>query len=277
MSDPRTATDKTVLVTGAARGIGRATVLGLAARGWRVVAGVRDVEAAAFDHPGVTAVHLDVTDADSVRRGIDVAQQLAGGALNAVVSNAGYALLGAVEDVGMDEVRAVFETNTFGALAVVQAALPAMRESGGGSIVFVSTIGASLPTPLLGAYRASKAALNAFADVLSMEGRPFGIRVGRVEPGMVATEFSKATRRSGSITDPQGPYAALGTALVQGMGAWRARFESTADEVAAEIIRLIEDPAAEPVALVGDDAKELHGSSEEDIIAFLGAEWPRRP
>jgi NAD(P)-dependent dehydrogenase (short-subunit alcohol dehydrogenase family) len=268
---------RTALVTGAARGIGRATVLGLAERGWSVVAGVRDVEAAGFDHPAVSVVRLDVTDADSVRSGVDAAQQHAGGALDAVVSNAGYALLGAVEDVGMDDVRAVFETNTFGALAVVQAALPAMREAGGGAIVFVSTIGASLPTPLVGAYRASKAALNSFADVLSLEGRPFGIRVGRVEPGMVATEFSKATRRSGSITDPEGPYAALGAALFAGMGAWRARFESTADEVAEEIIRLVEDPAAEQVVLVGDDAKQLHGSSEDDIIAFLGAEWPRRP
>lgn len=220
-------------------------------------------------------MRLDVTDGASVRSGVAAAQEHAGGALDAVVSNAGYALLGAVEDVAMDEVRAVFETNTFGALAVVQAVLPAMREAGGGTVVFVSTIGANLPTPLLGAYRASKAALNALADVLSLECRPFGIRVGRVEPGMVATEFSKATRRSGAITDPEGPYAPLAAGLFQGMGAWRARFESTADDVAAEIIRIIEDPGAEPVALVGDDAKTLHGSGEDDILAFLGAEWPR--
>jgi NAD(P)-dependent dehydrogenase (short-subunit alcohol dehydrogenase family) len=267
---------KTVLVTGAARGIGRATVDGLVGRGWRVVAGVRDPSAAAFDHADVKAVQLDVTDAESVRRGVAAAQAFAGGALDAVVSNAGYALLGAVEDVAMDEVRAVFETNTFGALAVVQAALPAMREAGGGTVVFVSTVGAGLPTPLLGAYRASKAALNALADVLSLEGRAFGIRVGRVEPGMVGTEFSKATRRSGSITDPDGPYAPLGAALFQGMGRWRDQYEITADQVATEIIRIIEDPDAERVTLVGDDAKRLHGSGEDDILEFLGAEWPRR-
>ena len=223
---------RTALVTGAARGIGRATVDALVDRGWRVVAGVRHPSAVVFDHGAVTVVQLDVTDAASVRDGVAAAQDVAGGALDAVVSNAGYALLGAIEDVGMDEVRAVFETNTFGALAVVQATLPAMREAGGGTVVFVSTIGASLPTPLLGAYRASKAALNALADVLALEGRPFGIRVGRVEPGMVATEFSQATRRSGSITDPEGPYEALRAALFQGMGAWRAvhraRIESCA-------------------------------------------------
>ena len=267
---------KTALVTGAARGIGRATVDGLVDRGWRVVAGVRDPSTAPFDQPDVKVVHLDVTDAACVRQGVAAAQVFAGGALDAVVSNAGYALLGAVEDVAMDEVHAVFATNTFGALAVVQAALPAMREAGGGTVVFVSTVGASLPTPLLGAYRASKAALNALADVLSLEGRPFGIRVGRVEPGMVATEFSKATRRSGSITDPDGPYAPLGAALFQGMGRWREHYESTADQVAAEIIRILEDPNSEQITLVGDDAKELQGSTEDEMIAFLGVDWPRR-
>ncbi len=266
----------TALVTGAARGIGRATVMRLVDHGWRVVAGVRDPSAVTFDHDDVAVVQLDVTDAASVRQGVAAAQQFAGGALGAVVSNAGYALLGAVEDVALDEVRAVFETNTFGALAVVQAALPAMREAGGGTVVFVSTVGATLPTPLLGAYRASKSALNALAEVLALEGRPFGIRVGRVEPGMVATEFSKATRRSGSITDPAGPYAPLGAALIAGMGRWRAGYEVTADEVAAEIVRIIEDPDAEQVTLVGDDAKRLHGSDEDAILDFLGAEWPRR-
>lgn len=246
-------------------------------RGWRVVAGVRDPSVRGFDHAAVNVVQLDVTDAASVRHGVAAAQEFAGGALDAVVSNAGYALVGAVEDVALDEVRAVFETNTFGALAVVQAALPAMRVAGGGTIVFVSTIGSSLPTPLLGAYRASKAALNALAEVLSMEGRPFGIRVGRVEPGMVATEFSRATRRSGSITEADGPYAPLGAALVLGMGRWRAQFEITAAEVAAEIVRIIEDSTAEQVTLVGDDAKRLLGSSEDDVLAFLEAEWPRRP
>lgn len=266
----------TALVTGAARGIGRATVERLLASGWNVVAGVRDPASVGFDDDRVAVVHLDVTDAASVRDGVAAAQEFAGGALGAVVSNAGYALLGAVEDVALDEVRAVFETNTFGALAVVQAAVPAMRAAGGGTVVFVSTIGADLPTPLLGAYRASKAALNALAEVLALEGRPFGIRVGRVEPGMVATEFSKATRRSGSITMPDGPYAPLGAALFAGMGRWRAEYEVSAAEVAAEIVRIIEDPGAEQVTLVGDDAKRLHGSDEDAILAFLGAEWPRR-
>ena len=266
----------TALVTGAARGIGRATVEAFAASGWHVVAGVRDVAAAPDLGPGATIVHLDVTDRASIRVGVAQAQAVAGGALGAVVCNAGYALLGAIEDVDLDEVRALFETNTFGALAVVQEALPAMRKAGGGSVAFVSTVGAALPTPLLGAYRASKAALNAMADVLALEVRPFGIRVGRVEPGMVATEFSAATRRSGSVTDPDGPYAMLGAGLREGMGRWRASYESTAAQVADQIVRFVLDRDTPSVRLVGDDAERLAGSGEDEILAFLGVEWPDR-
>ncbi len=117
------------------------------------MAGVRDVAAAeeAYDgRPNVHVVHLDVTDPESVRSGVAAAEEYAGGALTCLVSNAGYAVLGAVEDADMDEVRAMFDTNFFGAAAVVQAALPAMREAGRGSVVFVSSIGARIANPLLG-------------------------------------------------------------------------------------------------------------------------------
>jgi NAD(P)-dependent dehydrogenase (short-subunit alcohol dehydrogenase family) len=269
----------TALVTGAARGIGRATALLLLDRGWHVVAGVRDVDAAAASlgaHDGLSIVPMDVTDATQVTSAVAEAQRVAGGALDALVLNAGYALVGAVEDVDPSEVRALFETNTFGALAVIQAAVPAMRAAGRGSVVFVSTVGAALPTPLLGAYRASKAALNAFADVLSMEMRPYGVRVARVEPGMVATDFSRATRRSGSILEGSGPYAELFAGLREGMGRWRARYDTPAGTVAQAIVALIEladPPAAVPV---GDDAVVLGGSDEDEVLGFLGIDWPRR-
>lgn len=269
----------TALITGAARGIGRATVDALAGRGWRVVAGVRDLEAArhaGLERNGVHLVALDVTVPAQVHDAVREAEALAGGALDAVVLNAGYALIGAVEDVDPDEVRAVFETNALGALAVVQASLPAMREAGRGAVVFVSTVGAELPTPLLGAYRASKAALNAFAEVLSMETRPYGIRVARVEPGMVASEFSKATRLSGSIAHAEGPYTLLLTGFRGAMGRWRAQYETPAARVADAIADLIEDPDPPRVVPIGDDVAHLAGGDEDHVLAFLGIEWPRR-
>ena len=270
----------TALVTGAARGIGRATTRALLDAGWSVVAGVRGPERAAStlqSHPRLTVVQMDVTQADEVRTAVAAAQDVAGGALDAVVSNAGYALVGAVEDVAPDEVRAVIETNAIGALNVVQAALPAMREARRGAIVFVSTVGADLPTPLLGAYRASKAALNAFADVLTTEVRPFGIRVSRVEPGMVATEFSQSTRRSGGIADGSGPYADLFAGLRDGMGKWRAAYDIGPEVVADEILRLIGAEAPPAAVPVGGDATRLAGLDRDGLLNFLGIDWPSLP
>lgn len=270
---------RTALVTGAGRGIGRATVDALADRGWRVVAGVRDLDAAAAAGTGRNGVHLvalDVTDAAQVRAAVRAAEEIAAGPLDAVVLNAGFAVVGALEDVDLDEVRAVLETNALGALAVVQAALPAMREAGRGTLVFISTVGADLPTPLLGAYRASKAALNAFAEVVSMETRPYGIRVARVEPGVVASEFSKATRLSGSIASGEGPYAPLLTGFREAMGRWRAGYETPAEDVAATVADLVEDPEPPPVVPIGEDALRLAGGDEDHVLTFLGIDWPRR-
>lgn len=263
-----------MLVTGASRGIGRATVHAFRAAGWRCVAAVRDPTDVGFDDPGIAVVRIDVTDHASVRTGVAEAEQFAGGALAVVVNNAGYALIGLVEDVAMDEVRSVFETNTFGALAVTQAALPTMRRAGGGAILFVSTIGAYLPTPLLGAYRASKAALGALADVLALECRPFGIRVACIEPGMVDTQFGGSTRRSGSASDPEGPYAPLAGGFLAGLAQWRGKINTPPEVVAAEILRLAAEPCPEPNLLVGDDARTMAGMDHDALLGFLGIPWP---
>jgi len=182
----------TVLVTGAGRGIGRATVEGFLAGGWQAVAGVRDVDAAraAFaPHPQLSIVELDVCDAGSILDGTAAAMRIAGGPLASVVPNAGCAVMGSSEDVDLDVVRRMFETNLFGNAAVVQHVLPAMREAGSGVIVCTSSIGARLANPLLGMYHASKYAMTAWAEAMRLELLPFGVRVHVVEPGMVNTDF----------------------------------------------------------------------------------------
>lgn len=280
---------RTVLVTGAGRGIGRAAVELFAARGWRAVAGVRDVEgarAALADRPGVHVVALDVTDGAAVRAGVAEAEAQAGGALDAVVCNAGYAVLGAIEDVDLAEVRAMFETNVMGAAAVLQAALPAMREAGGGSVVVTSSIGARLSNPLLGTYHASKYALLAMCEALAVEGRPFGIRVSSIEPGMVDTDFPRATRPTGALARGEGPYVPLLADLRRGFAAWRERAPTPAAEVAAAIVGAAE--AADPPfrITVGADAEGLAATRaatpddhlwHDEVAAFLGLDWPRRP
>src|SRR5262245_31082640 len=169
---------RTALVTGAGRGIGRATVEMLLARGWRVAAGVRDVERAREEIgelEGLAILPLDVAERDQVRAGVAAAQEHAGGALALVVNNAGYAAMGAQEDADLEAIRAMFETNVFGAAAVVQEALPAMREAGAGVVVAVGSVADILPTPLVGFYNASKAALTSLCQSLAVESRPFGI------------------------------------------------------------------------------------------------------
>jgi NAD(P)-dependent dehydrogenase (short-subunit alcohol dehydrogenase family) len=177
-----------VLVTGAARGIGRATTLRLAAAGWDVIAGVRqeaDGEELLNPGPGpVTTVALDITDSEQIaaldRRLPD--------RLDALVNNAGVVVGGPLEAVPPSELRRQLEVNVVGQAAVTQAVLPRLRASRG-RIVFVSSLSGLVATPMMGAYNASKFALEGMADALRMELAPWGIRVVIVEPAQTDTDL----------------------------------------------------------------------------------------
>ena len=178
----------TALVTGASRGIGRGIVEHLAARGWDVIAGVRsqqDADAVTkLDPQRVSSVILDVTSADDIA----ALEQSLPEQLDAVVNNAGIAVGGAMETLSPDEWRKQLEINVIGALAVTQAALPRLRKSRG-RIVFISSVNGRLSMPLVGAYAASKFALEAAADALRMELKPWKIRVVVVEPAQTDTDM----------------------------------------------------------------------------------------
>jgi NAD(P)-dependent dehydrogenase (short-subunit alcohol dehydrogenase family) len=276
----------TVLITGAGRGVGRATALRFARAGWRAVAGVRDVDRARADYgdaPGVHIVHLDVTDPQSITAAVAEAERLAGGALTCLVSNAGYAMMGAVEEADLDEARAMFETNFFGAAAVIQAAVPAMREAGRGSIVIVNSVGARVTSPLVSMYHASKYALLAISEALSAELRPFGVRVSSIEPGMIDTDFPAATRRTGPASRGEGPYAPLLMQLRESFGAWRQRYSVSADETAEHVFAAATADAPGFQVPVGDDSWDLvnrraaagtdQRAWEEAQADFLGLDW----
>jgi NAD(P)-dependent dehydrogenase (short-subunit alcohol dehydrogenase family) len=178
----------TVLVTGASRGIGKGIVEHLAARGWDVIAGVRsqqDADAVTkLDPQRVSSVILDVTSADD----ISALEESLPVRLDAIVNNAGIAVGGPMETLSPDEWRKQLEINVIGALAVTQAALPRLRKSRG-RIVFISSVNGRLSMPLVGAYAASKFALEAAADALRMELRPWKIRVVVVEPAQTDTDM----------------------------------------------------------------------------------------
>ena len=177
-----------VLVTGASRGIGRATVLRLAARGWNVVAGVRraeDGEALSAAAPGrITTVQLDVTDEQQIAT-LDGALPAR---LDALVNNAGVVVGSPIEAVPLSELRRQLEVNVVGQAAVTQALLPRLRASRG-RVVFVSSLSGRVATPLMGPYSASKFALEGMADALRMELAPWGIRVILIEPAQTDTDL----------------------------------------------------------------------------------------
>lgn len=175
-----------VLVTGAARGIGRATVLRLANAGWDVYAGVRrtaDGDELANASSRITPLVFDIVNEDEVKQ---AAAQVP--ALDGLVNNAGIALIGPLEGMPLDEIRRQLEVNVIGQLAVTQAFLPHLRTSRG-RLVFTSSLSGRVVTPLSGAYNASKFGLEAAADALRMELKPWGIGVSLVEPAQVATDM----------------------------------------------------------------------------------------
>jgi NAD(P)-dependent dehydrogenase (short-subunit alcohol dehydrogenase family) len=177
----------TVLVTGASRGIGYAIATRLATKGWDVIAGVRsekDATRLKAANPRFTPVILDVTDAEHIAALDNSLPQR----LDAVVNNAGVVVGGAMEAVTLGELRRQFDINVVGQIAVTQAVLPRLRSSQG-RLVFISSASGRVATPLIGAYCASKFALEAAADALRMELRPWDIPVVVVQPAQTDTDM----------------------------------------------------------------------------------------
>jgi NAD(P)-dependent dehydrogenase (short-subunit alcohol dehydrogenase family) len=178
----------TVLVTGAARGIGKALVVHLSAHGWNVVAGVRseaDASVVAALHPDrVSPVLLDVTDDGHLAALPDALPDR----LDAVVNNAGVAVAGPVETVSLDDWRKQLEVNLIGQLAVTQVVLPKLRASRG-RVLFISSLNGQVAMPLLGPYCASKFALEAAADALRVELKAWGVPVVLIEPAQTDTDM----------------------------------------------------------------------------------------
>ncbi len=183
---------KTWFITGASRGFGRIWAQAALERGDKVAATARKLEDVAdlkerFGD-AVLPLALDVTDAEQVRQAVEQAHAHFG-RLDVVLNNAGYSLVGMTEEASEAEVRAMFDTNYFGTLRVIQAALPLLRQQGGGHIVGVSSGVGLVAFPIIGHYCASKWALEALHESLAQEVQGFGIAVTLVEPGAYATSF----------------------------------------------------------------------------------------
>ncbi len=240
---------KTILITGCSSGFGLATARHFLERDWQVIATMRtprdDLLPAA---PHLRVLRLDVTDPAGI-----AATVAAAGPVDVLVNNAGFGAPAPFELTSTETVRALFETNTFGTIALTQAVLPGMRQRGAGVIVNVTSSVTYKALPLVGLYRASKAAVNALTESLAAEVAPFGIRVHLVLPGSSGeTQFraNAATRLQG-LDDPV--YGDFMRAAIARMQALAGPGTHTQDVVDA-IWRAATDPAAPLRIPAGADA-----------------------
>ncbi|MGI0019507.1 MAG: SDR family oxidoreductase [Nitrososphaera sp.] len=204
---------KVAVVTGSSSGIGLETALTLARNGFDVYATMRNtgkagqIQEAAKGLP-LRVLQLDVNEDQSVKSAVDAVLSEKG-RIDVLVNNAGYALVGAVEDLAMDELKAQFETNLFGLVRVTQAVLPAMRKQKSGTIINVGSIGGRVAFPTSPAYSATKFAVEGLSEAMAFELAPFGIRVAVIEPGMIKTNFVSGIAMAKKALDPGSPYAPM--------------------------------------------------------------------
>ncbi len=213
---------KSVIVTGAGRGIGLDLTLKFARAGYKVFATMRNPDKAELlkktlkeESLNITLVTMDVDSDESVNHSISSILQKNEG-IDVLINNAGIERHGSVEELTITEFKSVIETNLFGALRCIKGVLPAMRKQCGGSIINISSVLGRSSTSPMGAYTASKFALEAMSEALAMEVKPFNIRVRIVEPGVVNTDMATDISQTGTSIYPHvNRYGRLFAALLK--------------------------------------------------------------
>jgi NAD(P)-dependent dehydrogenase (short-subunit alcohol dehydrogenase family) len=243
---------KTILITGCSSGYGLETARHFHSRGWNVVATMRHPRAGLLpDSDRIHLVALDVTKPDSI-----AAALAESGPLDALINNAGIGAIGAFEATPMEMAREVFETNTFGVMAMTQAVLPQFRARRGGVVVNVTSTVTMAPMPLVAVYTASKTAIEGFTASLALELEAFHVRAKLVEPGYgPTTSFTtNAGPRAASGLIPE-PYAPFAHSVFAEFGQ-RSEVTTEAD-VAAAVYRAANDESGQLRFPAGADAVAL--------------------
>jgi len=267
---------KFVLVTGAGSGMGMESALQLAAAGYDVVGSVlteeeaRSLRSVAEERRlSIRVIRMNVADEASVRTAIAEFMQMTGGRIDALVQFAGMGLRGFFEDLGMDEVRRVFDVNVFGMMAVTQAVLPYMRAAGSGRILLTSSIAGRMGSMSISGYASSKFAVEGWAECLRQELRPFGIWVSLLEPGLIATpHFTVNRNRARRALDPDGVYYR-----------WFCQHESIVDSILQRNQFTMSDVARAVLSILGSKSPRLRytvGGKAKLIFALrrhLPGEW----
>ncbi|MBT3041011.1 MAG: SDR family oxidoreductase [Candidatus Thiodiazotropha endolucinida] len=261
---------KTILITGASSGIGKATAKYFQEKGWNVIATMRtpekETELNRLDNVLVT--RLDVTDSDSIKSAVTKGIERFG-QIDVLLNNAGYGAYGPLEAFPMENIRRQFDTNVIGLLETTKAVLPHMRKQKSGTIVNVSSIGGKMTFPLGTLYHGTKFAVEGLSEALHFELEPLDIKVKIVEPGAIATDFGGRSFdfiNDESLAEYQDTVNTL-------MSAFEATLSqaSPASIVAEVIWNAVTDDTDTLRYTAGDDAKELMANREAlDDETFIG-------
>jgi NADP-dependent 3-hydroxy acid dehydrogenase YdfG len=252
----RTSLPKTVLITGCSSGIGRATARLFQRNGWNVVATMRNpaLETELTNLPNTLVLRLDVHDQDSITSAIDAAIQRFGH-IDALINNAGYALMGAFETLSEEQIQRQFDTNVFGLMRVCRAILPHFRQRNAGVLINVASMAGRLPIPLMSVYNASKWAVEGFTECLTYEVKDFNITVRMIEPGAVNTAFFGRSSDRANSTGEQAyqSYSDEQFPILNQTGPGG----SSSEDVAATIYKAATDTGKRLRYQIGVDAKTL--------------------
>ena len=263
---------KVALVTGSSSGIGYETALLLARNGFDTFATMRNMnkskeitEVSKRENLPLRVLQLDVTDDRSVADAINnILNEKK--SIEVVVNNAGYGLMGSVEDSSLDEIKAQFETNFFGAIRVMKEVIPIMRKQRTGTIVNVNSVAGRIGFPMGSAYVSSKFALEGLSESMSYELKQFGIKIVLIEPGVINTNFAFVTPKN--ALDANSSYSQLMNKMEENLFSTIAN-GTPPKEVATVILRSITEESPEHRYLVGNDAVELINARKNVLMKNL--------
>ena len=253
---------KVAVVTGSSSGMGFETSLALARNGFYTYATMRNIEGggakqladiAKNENLPLEIIQLDVNNDKSVTDAINsIAKEK--NRIDVVVNNAGYDLMGALEESSMDEIKAQFETNFFGAVRVMQAVIPMMRKQRAGIIVNTTSLGGRISFPLNSPYHATRFALEGLSESTRYELEPFGIKIILIEPGGVGSNFMKNLKMASKTSDPSGsPYRSMQSSISEYFNQW-AQNAIHPSEVAKVILQAVTSDNPDYRYVVGKDA-----------------------
>jgi NAD(P)-dependent dehydrogenase (short-subunit alcohol dehydrogenase family) len=271
-----------ILVTGTSTGIGRAATFTLAENGYRVLAAVRkqeDIESLLTEAGtrrvggSVEPILLDVTDAGQIAAAVEIvrAKIAAGGRLHAIVNNAGAQWAGPIETMPLTEWRSQFDVLFFGPIALIQQLLPQLRASRG-RVINVTSIGGIMPGPMIAAYQAAKAALEAVSDSMRIEFSPFGVQVSAIAPGAISTPMlhrssDQLNRIADALPKSLQPFYANALRAFAKTTVAADRFSISPAKASLTILRAVTEPRPLTRYLIGTAAK---------LSAFLKRSLPDR-